>query len=438
MKEEWKEKLQRSLADFEESVPEGLWNGIEEAMAKEGLAIGKDNEKQTKSKVIALRALAAAACLAGGMGIFLTLDSSDSDDSKTAINIIKTVSAEKKQHYVQKYNEEKHLLANAIITRNENNSTAEYAIKEDSPITASDEAEKPQQAATNETAEQNNEEKTAEQANEEKNERESSIVINRTTRSNSKESYEYAPHHYTTTKQIGEKNDGKFTASLYAANSIGKSNSPVGGTVLADAASTKMFALGSTENIPEDSYMKEYYVGNGNDEHVNHHQPIRAGLSVRYALTRRFGIETGITYSYLSTDITKGSEDNRHETSQKLHFIGIPVNVDYSVWKNKWLNVYVSAGGMVEKNIKANSTTDYILNGKKISTTENKQKMKELQWSADAALGLQLNVAKGIGIYAEPGIGYYFENGSSIKTAYSEKPFNFNLKFGLRYSFGLQ
>ena len=36
--------------------------------------------------------------------------------------------------------------------------------------------------------------------------------------------------------------------------------------------------------------------------------------------------------------------------------------------------------------------------------------------------------------YAEPGVGYYFDNGSDVKTAYSDNPFNFNMKLGLRYS----
>ena len=52
----------------------------------------------------------------------------------------------------------------------------------------------------------------------------------------------------------------------------------------------------------------------------------------------------------------------------------------------------------------------------------------------NAAAGAQLNIYKGIGLYVEPGVGYYIDNGSEIKTAYTDKPFNFNFKLGLRYS----
>lgn len=89
---------------------------------------------------------------------------------------------------------------------------------------------------------------------------------------------------------------------------------------------------------------------------------------------------------------------------------------------------------MVEKSLSAKATTAYVLNGRKMNTETNKLSMKELQWSVNAAAGIQLNITREVGIYAEPGVGYYFDNGSDVKTAYSDNPFNFNMKLGLRYS----
>ena len=89
---------------------------------------------------------------------------------------------------------------------------------------------------------------------------------------------------------------------------------------------------------------------------------------------------------------------------------------------------------MVEKNVKGTSTATCRLNGNTQSTSDYKTKMKELQWSVNAALGVQVNFNKEIGMYLEPGVGYYFDNGSALKTYYTEKPFSFNLKLGLRYT----
>ena len=45
-------------------------------------------------------------------------------------------------------------------------------------------------------------------------------------------------------------------------------------------------------------------------------------------------------------------------------------------------------------------------------------------------------VTKLLSIYAEPGVAYYFDNKSSLRTIYQEKPFNFNLNLGLRFNLG--
>ena len=54
--------------------------------------------------------------------------------------------------------------------------------------------------------------------------------------------------------------------------------------------------------------------------------------------------------------------------------------------------------------------------------------------SVNAAAGVQFNVLDNIGIYAEPGVSYHFDDGSSLQTIYKEKPLNFNLNFGVRYT----
>ena len=59
---------------------------------------------------------------------------------------------------------------------------------------------------------------------------------------------------------------------------------------------------------------------------------------------------------------------------------------------------------------------------------------KPMQWSVNASAGIQLNIVENLGLYAEPGVSYYFDDGSPLQTIYKEKPFNFNLTFGLRYT----
>ena len=59
-----------------------------------------------------------------------------------------------------------------------------------------------------------------------------------------------------------------------------------------------------------------------------------------------------------------------------------------------------------------------------------------MQWSANASLGVQCNLVNTMSIFVEPGVSYYFNDGTNIRTIYKEKPLNFNLNLGIRFTFG--
>lgn len=49
---------------------------------------------------------------------------------------------------------------------------------------------------------------------------------------------------------------------------------------------------------------------------------------------------------------------------------------------------------------------------------------------------MQLDITRHIGVYIEPGISYYFDNNSDVRNIYKDRPLNFNLNIGLRFTFG--
>lgn len=179
------------------------------------------------------------------------------------------------------------------------------------------------------------------------------------------------------------------------------------------------------------------YSNLGQETHTKreHKQPVKIGFSFRYPISRRFSLESGLTYSYLSSQLTSGTDQNRYETRQSLQYLGIPLNMHFDIWEHKRWVVYLSGGGMIEKCISCKSLTDYILEGKISSTTREKVRVKPLQYSVNAAAGVQFNLSSHFGFYAEPGVNYYFDNGSPVETLYKDQPLNFNLRLGLRYSF---
>ena len=168
---------------------------------------------------------------------------------------------------------------------------------------------------------------------------------------------------------------------------------------------------------------------------VKHRHPVKLGASVRFGLAGRFGLETGLNYSYHSSDIASGDDKGGYTTEQKLHFVGIPVAVSYDIWHTDFLEVYASAGGAAEFCVSGRSHTEYVEDGKVTGTANADVRDKRPQWSVGASAGVQYNVSNAIGVYVEPGVSYYFDNGSGVNTVYKDKPLNFNLNVGLRFTF---
>ena len=160
-------------------------------------------------------------------------------------------------------------------------------------------------------------------------------------------------------------------------------------------------------------------------EKAHHHQPIRFGFSLRYRFDDRWSVESGLTYTRLSADITNTVDGQTTATEQRLNYIGIPFNVQYLMWGSRYVNVYVAAGGLVEKMVKGSRTTQ---------GTSNSVSIHPLQVSVNGALGAEFKFTEGLSLYAEPALNYYFDNHSAIPTFYQEKPLNFNLNLGLRFN----
>lgn len=169
---------------------------------------------------------------------------------------------------------------------------------------------------------------------------------------------------------------------------------------------------------------------------IKHRLPIRAGVSFTYNINDRLGIESGLSYTNLISDIKEGSESHYYIGKQRLHYIGIPVNLKYRVLSWRKFDLYVSGGMLAEKCISAKIDKEFVLNHQhKDSETEDLSD-KPMQWSVNAAAGVQYNIISAMSIFVEPGISYYFDDGTDIPTIYKEKPANFNLNMGLRFTFG--
>lgn len=209
--------------------------------------------------------------------------------------------------------------------------------------------------------------------------------------------------------------ENRLTAKVYLSNTMAGNtgSSSVGGTYVNSMPSSDPVNVGST--IPQSTSYRE---------EIRHRQPIRLGVSLHYPLNDRWGIESGLSYTRLLSDITRKSATQTTHIEQKLSYIGLPVNVTYRLWNNRRFSCYLSAGVMAEMMITGSRTSE----GK-----EENLKNQPLQFSINGAAGAEYRLVDVLGLFAEPGLSYHFKNSGDIPTFYQEKPLGFNLNLGIRF-----
>lgn len=157
---------------------------------------------------------------------------------------------------------------------------------------------------------------------------------------------------------------------------------------------------------------------------VTHHDmPISIGFTASYSVTPRIALASGLVYTLATSSFQHGA--SMPKETQTLHYVGIPLNLSYTIWGNSWLRTYVMAGAQADMNVKATLKAD----GHKSDIDNDRA-----QFSVTGGAGVQLNVAQQLGVYVEPGVRYYFDNGSAVQTIFKEHPTNFSLQVGLRWN----
>ncbi len=84
----------------------------------------------------------------------------------------------------------------------------------------------------------------------------------------------------------------------------------------------------------EDDPLTEILLANQSkpvEARIRHKVPVTFGLSLYYNLGKRWGIGTGVNYTKLASELHSGSGSNYIKGDQIVHYIGIPVQVNYNV-----------------------------------------------------------------------------------------------------------
>lgn len=212
-----------------------------------------------------------------------------------------------------------------------------------------------------------------------------------------------------------KRENSKWAVGAYSSNVLGNSNSMNGVNMVSKI--NALYAM--TENM----LRANSSAFSDNKEDKKHYQPISFGLTANYALTDRISLTSGLVYTKLSSDFIHISDGEEAKDSQTLHYLGVPLNVNYNVWSTNRFKTYVTLGGQADFNVSAKVETEGV------KTSLNKDRV---QFSLNAAAGAQYDIIPQLGVYVEPGVRYYIDNGSVIENYFKDKPLGFSLQLGLR------
>lgn len=447
MKTNWQKDIHDRLGSYEKDAPEGLWEGISRELPKlnDGVMLTDKPQRTAKFGMWRVAGVAAAASVALVIG-YNFLGNDTKDNINIATNTLKhpnmlasnqkplgneptDICADQTTHSADDLLSEQPVLASASM---EQPKLASASTEQPTLANASTETDvkvissKEENSSKEEYSKKEENGKENEQAEVKPEKREDSRVLPKS------QNDALLAYNDLTERRGSADASSRWTVSTGAMGGLGASGTTTAyGDYLVLASPGVMDAKDSPmldmNTINRDIETKMEY---------DHHLPIRIGLSVAYALTDRLSISSGLTYTRLASDIKDASRESKYIGEQRLHYVGIPLNVSYKVASFRWLGLYGTAGVLAEKCVSGTTDEGYVENNTMKYTNTQDISSKPLQMSVNAGVGIQFDFVDNVGIYAEPGLSYYFDDGSALQTIYKEKPLNFNLNVGVRFKLG--
>lgn len=421
MKEDWQKDIHDRLGSYEKDAPEGLWEDITRKMADaEGNAMPRKSSSLLGLRHPVYAAAAASVALLLGYSVYSGFSDRGPDlSSSTATHTTDYASAKVSANICND---------NVAATNVKPKTDLHLAYEQPTSVCAlspktGDNASVDDASYNNtEDADVNNEQET---------------LCNTDSKKEYRNDYrrDYAGRvagNAGVGRHASSGATSRWTLSTSAMGAMGASKSYM-------SMSSVVAAAGADNSYWTDSPMLGISLFNSGKvlkTEYKHHFPVTIGLKVAYAINKRMSIESGLTYTRLSSDMREGTAENYYTGEQKLNYVGIPVSFRYNAVSYKRLNLYGAAGVMAEKCVSGTTDKEYFINNTSRKSETLSIDSKPLQMSVNAAVGVQFKVLGGIGLYAEPGVSYHFDDGSSLQTIYKEKPLNFNINVGVRYTIG--
>lgn len=452
---DWTSKLRDQMTDYQEPVKHDLWAGIAQSLAQNQPVAGENGvpenhpvkrvEKEPKARVVTLKrwsAAAAAVALLGIGGSYVYLHQEDveqgnaqlaslasSEASSASSASSSSLSASSSSLSASSSSHSKQVPLLAADNKSADSKSRQKAASSAASLLSSDYASVPVQSA----APMNDEGETMVAVASD----EAPLVASKYKSAESAQSQaepnSSSSYHFSRNSEVAG-----VSMKLYAENlGAGMGNVNSGSNIANRYSDSGVMADPMPGVYPDPS------VGGSNDVDylmaaaykalqkspqgkAKHHAPVSVGMQIAFGVAPRLSLSTGVVYTRTSSDFYPYAPNNDYNVHQVLHYVGIPVGLNYELWRSGGFHAYVMAGAEAAYNVKNDTDED--------GTKKENTKRDRVQFSGKASLGAQYDISPSVGLYIEPGAKYYFDNGSDIENTFKDKKLNFNLQFGLRFN----
>ena len=484
--QDWTSKLQDQLAGYQGSVSHDLWAGIEQSLAQKNIesvstnpqTIASENSESTdlhvgseakkdarvlhdsseakkNARIVYFKrwsAAAAAVALLGIGGSYVYLHQEDVEKGNLQLASLSSPAVSADLHSAASQPAPSHVVSadlhsaasqsapshvvSSDLQSAASQSAPSHVVSADLQSAASQPAPSPVVSADLQSAA--SQKKTSDVLKEES-ENEISLLAEK---SDYKALTRSADHHaaaYASQSYHFEKNEevSGWSMQLYAENltpSLGGVNSDASGDYNDFSYGTMAEPMPGV--IPDPTaggiYGEEYLLASykaiqrNQQGNAKHHAPVSVGLQVAFGIAPRLSLSTGLVYTRTSSDFYPYAPGSSYNVHQVLHYVGIPVGLNYEFWQSGGFHAYVMAGAEADYNVKNDTEEEGV--------KKEDAKRDRVQLSGKASLGAQYDITPKVGLYIEPGAKYYFDNGSHVENTFKDKKLNFNLQFGLRFN----
>lgn len=462
--QDWTSKLQDQLAGYQESVSHDLWAGIEQSLAQNNIESGSSNpqkiasessesaelhvgsETKKNARIVYFKrwsAAAAAVALLGIGGSYVFLHQEDVEKGNLQLASLSSPAVSSDLQSAASQPAPSHIvsadlqsaafqpapshivssdLQSAASKRKMGNALVEESENEISLLAENSDPAEP--VSEDKATDSSSDHKTLTRSSDHK-------ALTRST-DNHAAAYASQSYHFEKNEEVSG-----WSMQLYAENltpSLGGVNSDASGSYRDYSHGTMAEPMPGV--IPDPTaggiYGEEYLLASykaiqrSQQGNAKHHAPVSVGLQVAFGIAPRLSLSTGLVYTRTSSDFYPYAPGSSYNVHQVLHYVGIPVGLNYEFWQSGGFHAYVMAGAEADYNVKNDTEEEGV--------KKENAKRDRVQFSGKASLGAQYDITPKVGLYIEPGAKYYFDNGSHVENTFKDKKLNFNLQFGLRFN----